>query len=423
MAALAAVVAMSLTELNPNYVALPLAAVALIASAWAERIHAGRCRAVGRLAFGPTGEPRRWTGLAGPLRVLAATALAWGLAILAVSPSEALDTTGSEEGETLPEDLQRVILLLDVSPSMAITDSGEKRDLERRQRVLQVIEAIFPRISLGRTRFSIVAFFTSARPVVVDARDTAVIRNVLDNLPLVWAFEPGKTNVIEGLQAAADMARDWTPGSTTLILCTDGDTVDFSQIPKLPRSIRQVQIFAVGDPVRGTFIDGHDSRQQAGVLRRLAAEMGGSYYDVNTRHVPTSALAELAITPPPPARLGLTWKDFALRRGRRRRGALGGDSAAARILGLCVECAASAADEELTTAGTAPRAGGGRMKKLEKMARRAVAARAGGPAQLSLRPGSARARLARGGRARKAWLLSTSSSSTGNKPSRRTARP
>jgi Mg-chelatase subunit ChlD len=246
------------------------------------------------------------------LRVIAATALAWGLTILTLAPGEAIDTTGAESAETLPEDLQRVILLLDVSPSMAIADAGEHRDLERRQRVLQVIEAVFPRISLGRTRFSIVAFFTSARPVVVDARDTAVIRNVLDNLPLVWAFEPGKTNVIEGLTAAAEMARDWTPQSTTLILCTDGDTVDFSQIPKLPRSIHQVQIYAVGDPVVGTFIDGHDSRQQSGVLRRLAAELGGSYYDVNSRHVPTSALAELAIAPPPPARLGLTWKDLAL---------------------------------------------------------------------------------------------------------------
>ncbi|MDX1947301.1 MAG: VWA domain-containing protein [Pirellulaceae bacterium] len=299
-------------DLNPNYVAVPLAAVVLLLAAWAERIHARRCAAVGRLAFGPIGRPRGWTRLAGPLRVLAATALSWGLAILVISPSEALDTTGHEADAAAPEDLQRIILLLDVSPSMAIVDAGEKRDLERRQRVLQVIEGIFPRISLGRTRFSIVAFFTSARPVVIDAQDTAVIRNVLDNLPLVWAFEPGKTNVIEGLQAAADLARDWTPGSTTLILCTDGDTVDFSQIPKLPRSIRDVQIFAVGDPVVGTFIDGHDSRQQSGVLRRLAAELGGSYYDVNIRHVPSSALAELAITPPRPAKIGLTWKDFAL---------------------------------------------------------------------------------------------------------------
>lgn len=303
---------MWLTEVHPNAVALPLAAVVMLLAVWAERIHARRCDAVRWMAFGPTGEPRPWTRVVPLLRVVAASALAWGLTILAVSPTMGIDLTGSDSEEIAPEDLQRVILLLDVSPSMAISDSGPKRDLERRVRVLQTIEGIFPRISLGRTRFSILAFFTSARPVVVDAYDTAVIRNVLDNLPLVWAFEPGKTNVIEGLKAAAEMARDWTPQSTTLILCTDGDTVDFNQIPKLPRSIHQVRIFAVGDPVVGTFIDGHDSRQQSGVLRRLAAELGGSYYDVNTRQVPTSALAELAVTPPPPPKRGLTWKDLAL---------------------------------------------------------------------------------------------------------------
>jgi Ca-activated chloride channel family protein len=304
---------MNFVELNPNYLAAPVAAVVLLLAAWAEAIHARRCRAVGRLAFGPAGKPRAWTRAVPLLRVVAATALGWGLTILLVAPAESIDTTGAEaEVETLPQDLQRVILLLDVSPSMAITDSGPEKNLKRRDRILQVIEAIFPRISLGRTRFSLIAFFTSARPVVMDASDTAVIRNVLDNLPLVWAFEPGKTNVIEGLKSAAELARDWSPKSTTLILCTDGDTVDFSQIPKLPRSIHQVQIYAVGDPVVGTFIDGHDSRQQAGILRRLAAELHGSYYDVNTQHVPTSALSQLAFEPPRPQHRGFTWKDLAL---------------------------------------------------------------------------------------------------------------
>lgn len=300
------------TELNPNVFAVPAAIAVLLAGVWAERIHARRSRAVAWLAFGPSGRPRPWTRLAAPLRVVAATALAWGLTILAVSPTEGIDTTGDTTAEAKPEDLQRVILLLDVSPSMAIKDSGTNRDKERRARVLEVVEGIFPRISLGRTRFSIIAFFSSARPVVVDAYDTAVIRNVLDGLPLVWAFEPGKTDVIAGLQAAAEMARDWTPKSTTLILCTDGDTVDFSQIPKLPSSIHQVQIYAVGDPIVGTFINGHDSRQKVEILRRLASEMGGMYYDVNTRHVPTAALAQLAVAPPLPPKLGLRWKDLAL---------------------------------------------------------------------------------------------------------------
>jgi Ca-activated chloride channel family protein len=303
---------MPLGELHPNLLAIPIGILALAMGAWAERVHARRCRAAGRLAFGPTGRPRAWTAAVPLLRVVSLGALAWGLTILAVSPAEGLDSAAESSEPPPPEQLQRVILLLDVSPSMAITDAGPKRDLERRARLLEVIEGIFPRISLGRTRFSIVAFFTSARPVVVDAYDTAVIRNALDSLPLVWAFERGKTNVIAGLNTVAEMARNWTPQSTTLILCTDGDTVDFSQIPKLPPSIHQVQIYAVGDPVVGTFIDGHDSRQQAGILRRLAADLGGSYYDVNTRHVPTAALADLAVTPPAPPQRPLSLKDLAL---------------------------------------------------------------------------------------------------------------
>src|SRR5262245_26491308 len=126
---------MPFIESNPNYVALPLAVVVLLLSAWAERIHARRSRAVGRLAFGPTGEPRPWTQCVPALRVIAAAALAWGLAILAIEPGAAIETTGVEANEILPEDVQRVVLLLDVSPSMAIVDSGEKGDLERRQRV------------------------------------------------------------------------------------------------------------------------------------------------------------------------------------------------------------------------------------------------------------------------------------------------
>ena len=91
----------------------------------------------------------------------------------------------------------------------------------------------------------------------------------------------------------------------------DGDTVDFSQIPKLPRSIRDLEILAVGDPIVGTLVGNHDSQQEAGILRRLAAELHGSYHNVNTQHVPSKALAELARVPPPPASVGWQLKDLA----------------------------------------------------------------------------------------------------------------
>ena len=299
---------------NPNVVAVPLGICFLALAVLAEWLHARRCRAVGRLAFGPSGSPRAWTHAAPALRALSAGFAAWGLAVLLLSPAEALDAESDAAEVQEPEDLQRVVLLLDVSPSMAISDAGPNADskVTRRERVRDVVDAIFPRIALGRTRFSVVAFFTSARPVVVDASDVAVVRNVLDSLPIIWAFEAGKTNLIEGLKGVEELARAWPPKSTTLLICTDGDTTDMSQLPKLPRSIHQVKVLAVGDPIVGTFIDNHDSRQQAGILRQLAAELHGSYYDVNSRHLPTTALTDLAFTPPPPADRPLSWKDWAL---------------------------------------------------------------------------------------------------------------
>lgn len=297
---------------NPNVVAVPFGLVVLGLAAWAERLHARRCRAVARLAFGPGGTPRGWTRAVPALRAAAAGLAAWGLALLAVAPIEPLDAGVETTTEVDAADLQRIILLLDVSPSMNIVDAGPQGDLRRRDRVRDVVEAIFPRIALGRTRFSIIAFFTSAAPVVVDASDVNVIRNALDSLPLIYAFEPGKTDLVAGLNSVAELARDWPPQSTTLLVCTDGDTVDFSRIPKLPRSIKQTQLLAVGDPLVGTFIDNHDSRQQAGILRQVAAEVRGSYYDVNVRHLPTTALADLAESPPPPPTRAWSWKDAAL---------------------------------------------------------------------------------------------------------------
>lgn len=299
--------------MNSNAAAIAIAIASMLLTALAERLHLWRCDAVARLAFGPLGAPRGWTKGVPAALVLASGLLGWGFTVLAMSePQLIIEGEADSQDEQKPEDLQRVIILLDVSPSMNIADAGERKDRRRRDRILDVTEGICSRIALGRTRFSVIAFFTSARPVVVDTSDISVIRNVLDNLPLVWSFEPGETNLLEAIKGAADLARDWPTKSTTLFICTDGDTTDFSRIPPLPRSIHKVDILAVGDPVVGTFINNHDSRQQAGILRRLAAELGGSYYDVNTRHIPSSALTELSYVPPKPSKFQLSMKDVAL---------------------------------------------------------------------------------------------------------------
>ncbi|QDU92852.1 vWA domain-containing protein [Lignipirellula cremea] len=298
--------------MSPLSLAVGIGLAVALLTAVAEYWHRLRWRPMSRLLFGPRGRPRRWTDAAPVLRVAACGLLGWGLAYLALAEPELLEATGSSETqETDPQDVQRVMLVLDISPSMNVADSGLKQSMRRRDRVYEVIEGVLSRIALTRTRFSVVVFFTSARPVVVDATDTALVRNVLDNLPLVWSFKPGETDLVSGLETAGELAKDWPPQSTTLFLCTDGDTVDFNELPQLPRSIRKLEILAVGDPMIGTFVGNHDSRQQSGVLKRLAAELGGTYHNVNQQHMATSALADLARVPPPLPGKGLQLKDLA----------------------------------------------------------------------------------------------------------------
>lgn len=291
-----------------------VAVLVVLLTALAEYWHIRQMQTMTRLAFGPAGGPRAWTKAVPVLRVVACGLLAWGLMILAFSEPDLLASTSGDNGqqeETDPADIQRVVLVLDVSPSMNAEDAGAYQKVRRRDRVMEVVEGVLARIALSRTRFSVVVFFTSARPVVVDATDTNVVRNILDNLPLVWSFEPGETRLLDGLEVAGELAKDWPPASTTMFLCTDGDTVDFNQIPNLPRSIRKVEILAVGDPLVSTRVGAHESRQQAAVLRRLAAEVGGTYHNVNRRHMSTEALADLARVPPPPPATGLQIKDIA----------------------------------------------------------------------------------------------------------------
>lgn len=295
-----------------NDYAIAVAFVVALLTALAETWHHRRSQSVARLAFGPAGQPRKWTRAVPVLRVVSMSLICWGLVVLATLEPQLLGDVGSSTSDKIdPADVQRVVLVLDVSPSMNIVDAGIDQKLRRRDRVLEVVEGILSRIALSRTRFSVVVFFTSARAVVVDATDINVVRNILDSMPLVWSFEPGETRLLDGVRAASELARDWPPKSTTMFLCTDGDTVDFSQIPKLPRSIRDVEILAVGDPVVGTLVGSHNSRQEAAILRRLAGELGGAYHNVNTRHLPSKALADLARLPPPPASPDWQIKDLA----------------------------------------------------------------------------------------------------------------
>lgn len=264
-----------------------MAVVAL--TAVAEWLHARRVRRVTRLAFGPANGPRSWVGAVPFLRMAALGALAWGLvSLVQLRPSGGRPVQMPEGG------YRHLIVALDVSPSMQLADAGPARQERRAQRARDVLMSVLSRIALDQVRISIVAVYNGARPVVVDTFDLEVVRNIISDLPLDYAFEIGKTRLLDGVREAADLARPWPPGSTTLMIVSDGDTVPDTGFPELPRAIGQVVVIGVGDPRAGTYIDGHQSRQDVATLRQLAQRLRGVYHDANERHLASPQLVDLA---------------------------------------------------------------------------------------------------------------------------------
>lgn len=274
---------------DPELAPLLLAGLALLLAAAAEFIHALRVRRVARLAFGPTGRPAAWARAAPTLRVLAFTALAYGLATLALGEPKRYDLSG--ERSRVERDPNHVLIVLDVSPSMRLVDAGKDKKQSRMQRARDLMESFFDRVPMEENRVSVVATYNGAKPVVVDTADAEVLRHILGELPMHWAFPTGKTKLFDGLEEAARIARPWNPGSTTVIVLSDGDTVPATGIPKMPASVRSVLVVGVGDSQVGKFIDGRQSRQDVPTLKQIAARLGGTYHDGNAFHIGTGLIA------------------------------------------------------------------------------------------------------------------------------------
>ncbi|MBL8897681.1 MAG: VWA domain-containing protein [Planctomycetes bacterium] len=293
----------------------------------ADLLHARRASRIGRLLFGPSGRPRRWTLAAPVLRALACAALAWGvLTLLRVKPEE----SGPKSPEKQPI-RHHLIVALDVSPSMDLKDAGPEGGQTRMERCAKVLGSILDRLELETTRVSVIAFYTGWKPVVVDTFDPEVIRNILEDLPLTHAFPAGKTNLYEGVRGAAEIAKAWPPDTATLLVVSDGDTLPDSALPVLPPSIGGVLVVGVGDIAKGLFIDGHVSRQNAPSLERLAARFAGHYHDGNRQHVPTKVLRDLSETLPPLKDEELGDREYALI-------ALGCGAALLALLGPLLAC-------------------------------------------------------------------------------------
>jgi Ca-activated chloride channel homolog len=273
--------------------ALFTALTVLVLGGIAEGIHARRCRIMTRLAFGTEETPRRWTGVAPLLRVACQAALAWGLVTLLVIPPATVGEMPAGD-DLSDQDHTRVLFMLDISPSMNIEDAGPEGTLSRAARIRDVMETIINRIGVAGVKYSVQAFYTDALFVVQDTVDLAVVYNVLDGLPLAFAFEQGDTHLGIAMRKAFDVTREWPEKSTVVFLCTDGDSVDLDDLPPRPRAIDDFVVLGVGNALKGAQIGERRSQQVSQVLRRLAIEMRGRYFDVNRRHYPTDEMKSLS---------------------------------------------------------------------------------------------------------------------------------
>ncbi|HIG11449.1 MAG: vWA domain-containing protein [bacterium] len=274
--------------MDPSLVA---AALAVVLGLSAEYLHLRRLRPVTHLAFGPKGKPSAWVHTVPALRGAASGLLAWGLvSLLVIAPKTHANAEGGFDSD---EADKHVLMVLDVSPSMRLEDAGPNGTQSRMHRARDVLDSFLRRIPLEQYRISVVAVYNGAKPVVEDTRDIEVVRNILGDLPLHFAFPSGKTKLFDGIEKAAEIAAPWNPKSTTLVLVSDGDTVPAQGMPRMPASVEAVLVVGVGDPATGKFIDGQQSRQDVSTLRQIATRLGGTFHNGNVKHLSSVLIRDL----------------------------------------------------------------------------------------------------------------------------------
>lgn len=280
----------SLADILP---ALWASLAALLVAALGEWLHSRRLHASRYLSFGPRGRARHWVRAVPFLRAAAAAMLVFGLVIL-------FQFRPQNETEIDPdrEPSKHLVIALDVSPSMYLEDAGPDGRQSRWARARDLLTGVMQRLDMEQTRVSVMAFYTEAKPVVIRSFDMGVVLNVLDGLPLEHAFEVGSTQLQGGVQAAIDMTRGWPPGSTTLVVVSDGDTVAGSTLPRRSSAIADVLVLGVGDPYRGAEVAGRTSRQDHESLERLAVRLDGRYHDGNRLHLPSDVVRALTASLP-----------------------------------------------------------------------------------------------------------------------------
>lgn len=272
-----------------------------------EVLHQLRVRRVAHLAFGPRGRMSALAAASPFVRVIGAGLLAWGLTTLLFVPPKIHKTD-----EIPPEEWRHLLLVHDVSPSMLLKDAGPNADMSRAARAKELVDSLFERVPIGKFRVSVIATYNGAKPVVEDTSDLEVVRHILTEVDMRYAFQAGSTRLFDGIAEAARMAKPWRVGSALLVIVSDGDTVPATGMPDLPPSIGGTLVIGVGDNVAGKFIAGHQSRQDESTLRQVAIRLNGEFHNGNKRHVPSNVLAAAAADARKPLIEQLTLREYAL---------------------------------------------------------------------------------------------------------------
>ena len=266
-----------------TYATWSAAGIAALAAS-GEWLHARRVARLSRLAFGPNNRPRGWTRLVPPLRVLALAGIVWSLFTLIAFNNLSRDR---DRRATVTRHL---MVMIDVSPSMQLADAGEDGGQRRAVRAADVLKSVLDRVPGDNVRFSAASFYTEARMLARECQDRELIVHFAAEVPFYYTYKPGKTDLLNSLNQAGEMMKDWPRKSTTLLVISDGDGVPPTGLKPMPSAVAEVLFAGVGEPGRGTFIDGHLSRQDSANLSQLARRLGGKYFDTNVRHIPSDAL-------------------------------------------------------------------------------------------------------------------------------------
>jgi Ca-activated chloride channel family protein len=124
-------------------------------------------------------------------------------------------------------------------------------------------------------------------------------------------MKTGDTDLGSAVNSAVTLVKDLPDETVRLLIFTDGDTIPLQPILPRPKSVKEVLVLGIGNPRKGTFIAGHQSRQDAETLATIARSLKGSYYDVNEKHLPTDALGDMVLRAPLP-KSGLDLAQLAL---------------------------------------------------------------------------------------------------------------